>query len=131
MPNREQKRELRWQRQKYAIDKALELATNPTTMLIGGFVATNVLQNTRMGNVQVDQEVTTLDRPWWSIVFPFLPASGQTTTVTPGGVRQVNFLTEDQANVLRGGLVIAAAAKSGVLQDMSALLSGALKLVAP
>jgi hypothetical protein len=88
---------MEWEKQQFILDKLL----NPITFLIGGFVATNILQNSSSG----------LSRKTNRDTF---------NTAT----EEINFLTPDQANILRAGMITAIASQSGVLESVGSAVKG-------
>lgn len=122
---KEQKRQANIELLKFGVDKAVTVITDPTFSLVTGFVLTNYLQNTPMGTISTPGGVVQKFN-FWNAIFPFL---GPTISeeVTTAGTQQVNVLTEDQANLLRGGLIAAVAAKAGVFTGISDLVKGIIK----
>jgi hypothetical protein len=125
-----EKKRLEWEKQQFVLDKLL----NPITFLIGGFVATNLLQNmpvsgmTKTTTQQQANKDNWLGNAWHSIV-PWGILIPDTTTTT-AGESELTYLTPDQANILRAGMVMLAAEKSGVtdgLGNAAKTLIGALK----
>lgn len=106
---------------KWGVDSVVKLASNPAFTLVGGFILTNMAENTVIGKTSVDD--TTIDYNWWNVVFPqwsiFFPDK-ETHTIPAGS--PVTLLTKDQANVARAALV--ALASSGLVGSLTGLLKG-------
>ena len=105
---RQPKSERDWERVKYLLDKAAPVATSPVFLLIGGFVLSNYLQHTHMayvtkhttGHWEIDLNP--------SLIFPFL-THGIKWIPDETDVIDMTFITDQQADLLRTGLVAAAA----------------------
>lgn len=112
-----EKRQAAWEKQKYFLDKAWGLVANPAGLLIAGFVATNILQHTKIGVVTVEEGGSS---PWWSFLPPlwFLPTGPQPTTTK---TIPMTVITDDQANALRAGLVTAFAGGTGIIDALKGL----------
>jgi hypothetical protein len=93
-----EKKQLEWQKTQFVLDKLL----NPITFLVGGFVATNILQNTPVSGLS--------------------KKTGRDTFNT--ATAEVNYLTPDQANVLRAGIVAVASSQTGILDSVSSVVKG-------
>jgi hypothetical protein len=113
MASRSAERQARsWEKTRYLIDRVFPLLTNPTTLLVGGFVAAQYLQNTAMKytpgpNSGHDDQYN----PGWPVA----------TTLANVGDIPINYLTPDQANILRAGLVTVMAANSGIFDKIKGL----------
>jgi len=88
-----------WEMLKYGLDKATSLIINPVGLLVTGFVVVNYLQNAEM-----------------KITKKFNPRTDQTEDIT------TTFLTDDQANALRGGMLTAMAYQTGLVDTITGLI---------
>jgi len=108
-----------WQKLTYAVDRVLPIMANPVNLMIGGFVLTNVLEHTPLGDKRVTPGTAGLNlmSKWFS--WDWIKDIGQPVDVTPV---QLTVLTADQANVLRAGLVMVAASQTGIFSQLGGLV---------
>jgi hypothetical protein len=91
------------------------IAVNPVTLLVGGFVVTNVLQHTTMARaVEVNKAVNPLT--WW-------PWNSASTTTT----EDLSWLSDDQANILRLAMVMLASSQSGLITALGGAVGNIVK----
>lgn len=96
------------------------LAVNPVTLLVGGFVLTNVLQHTVLTRGTTTSTKVTNPLAWW-------PWNSATYQAVDG---QMTVITDDQANLLRLSMVMLASAQSGLLTSLGGLVAPIIKAVA-
>ena len=119
------KDQMAWDQTKYALNKTTEILLNPAVVMIAGFVAINLLENLKYGDVEAVKR-STGQKPWWIWLVPNLRVFVPDTQITE--YTQKTVLSQDQANVLRTGLVLSQI--PGTLQVGSNLLNSLVK-VAP
>ena len=100
-----EKQKLEWEKTKYFGDKVSQVVLSPVALLIGGFVLTNVLQHKVYGYYREDKP-------------GFIEWLGG---VREGSTTAMTYLTEDQANMLRTGLVAMVAMDTGFMDKLKGL----------
>jgi hypothetical protein len=129
-----ERKQLEWEKQRFLLDKAAGILASPALLTTGAFVAINVLQNTKMATVYRQEHTEAGEVNLWKaalgtvnpLLMLLLPSKSP-DTVIPAGNQDVTWLTDDQANVLRAGIILMGTAQgvgqSGILGDIAKLVT--------